>query len=436
MSSKIKTTRAVLTCCLVFYMVLSHAGSKVTSMAFFGDSLSDNGNTTHLIKSLRQDEDPNYLVYPFEVFVLDKMDEFAARYYVPQMILDAGKLLVAEFFDKELGTLLGNLVSKIRELPIIPDAPYWNYRFSNGRVWNEYLAQMLNLELSNPLQYDNRAFGGSWAVTYDKQLTVWNLIRHPIGTIKDLVNGKLVPPSLGLVTTAYLMVKKNANPKTLYFLFSGGNDYLNVLYFEDNYNPAVMSKYIDNVIEGIESGMKKLVDAGAEHMVIFGVPNIGITPLFLNTHDQQVMSNATQSHNNRLADEVKRWQRENPAVKFSFIDIQAMLQNAMEYPQEYGISNVTQACIDVKIKSLHTPKKRIAEGEPFANNYVLQYAQMMGYRDASFAPGEKNFHVCDNPEDYLFWDAIHPTTKVHKILAYKVCNVLKTNGYELTCPLS
>ena len=431
--SKIIIRKAVLTCCLFFFAASLQAATKVTSIAVFGDSLSDNGNTTHLVKSLRQDEDPSYLVYPFKVYVLDKMNEFANKHHIPQMVLDAGIVLVNEFFDKELGTLLGNLVIKIKQVPIIPDAPYWSYHFSNGPVWNEYLANMLDLDMNNPNQYDNKAFGGSWAVTYDKQLTVWNLIRHPIGTLKDLVNGKLVPPSLGLVSMAHLMVNKQANPNTLYFFFSGGNDYLNMLYFDDNYNPSVMSDYIDNVISGISDSVKRLIDAGAKHVVVFGIPDIGFTPKFINTYDQEVVSNASTLHNNRLKDKVETWRSQYTDVQFTFIDIQKMLLNAIQTPHEYGITNTSEACIDIKIASLHDPKRLAAKLQPFNNNYVLQYAQMVSYKDNSFAPGEKNFHVCDDPDNYLVWDGVHPTTKVHKVLAYKVCNILKVNGYDLIC---
>lgn len=59
--------------------------------------MSDNGNTTHLLKSLRQEEDPAFLVAPFKIFVINKMIEFANDYYVPQMVLDAGISAVTDF---------------------------------------------------------------------------------------------------------------------------------------------------------------------------------------------------------------------------------------------------------------------------------------------------------------------------------------------------
>lgn len=244
---------------LCFPMIL-FATKPIKAMVVFGDSLSDNGNTTHLLKSLRQDESPAYLVRPLKIFVLNKMEEFAYDYYVPQVVLDSGIEIVTNFFDTELGPFLASIISKVRKVPVIPGEPYWQSHFSNGRVWNEYLAPMLGIDREDLHNYSNQAFGGSWAVTYDYQLTTWNLIRHPLGTLKTLIVGKLIPPSLGLTVQAYLMIHEKLDEDTVYFVFTGGNDYLNVLFFEDNYNPAVMNTYIDNVIDGMAAGVRKLVN--------------------------------------------------------------------------------------------------------------------------------------------------------------------------------
>lgn len=410
----------------------AQASKKVDSIVIFGDSLSDIGNTTHLLKSLRQEESPGYLVYPFKVYVFDKIDEYAEKYHVPDLILMPGKQALGQFFDNELATFLANFVTKLKQVPVVPGDPYYSSHFSNGYVWNEQLAVMLGINMIDNNKYSNHAFGGSWAVTYDSQLTVWNLIRHPILSIKNLITGKMIPPSLGLVTKTYLMVQKKASPDRLYMFFSGGNDYLNVLNFEDNYNPAQMSKYVDNVLDGIESSMRRLIKAGAKHIAIFGVPDVGISPKFVNSLDSAVLTQATQWHNVRLEQRIEKWRQQYSDVKFTYVDIETMLEDAMKNPMKYGISNVRDACIDVKLPHLLTPG--FAAGQhPFENNSVLQYAEVLQNRHSSFAAGEKNYHVCDNPDDYLFWDEVHPTRIVHKYLAEKVCHDLQANGYEVQC---
>ncbi|MFJ1269678.1 lysophospholipase/glycerophospholipid:cholesterol acyltransferase PlaC [Legionella lytica] len=404
------------------------APKPVKSIVLFGDSMSDIGNTTHLLKSLRQEDDPAFLVAPFKIFVLNKMVEFADEYYVPQMVLESGMAVVTEFFDKELAPYIANLVSKIRLVPILPGQPYWNSRFSNGKVWNEYLAKMISVNQNDEDVYLNRSFAGSWAVTYDYQLTVWNLIRHPLGTIKNLVVGKLVPPSLGLTVQAYLLEHQQLSDETVFFLFAGSNDYINVLFFEDNYNTSVMSTYVDNVLSGLGSSVNKLMQAGARRFVIMGVPHIGDTPRVVKTTDRDVLNAAVDQHNERLRTRIQEWQKLYPDSDFMFVDMSEYMQRALNDPQTYGFTNTTDACIDVKLPMYHE-----FNNSPFANNFVLRYVQVLKYRDSSFAPGEKNYTVCDKPESYLFWDEIHPSTRAHAYLAFEVCKDMKYHGYGVTC---
>ena len=70
---------------------------------------------------------------------------------------------------------------------------------------------------------------------------------------------------------------------------------------------------------------------------------------------------------------------------------------------------------------------------PFANNFVLQYAQILLYHDNNFSAGETNYHKCDTPANYLFWDEIHPSTKIHRYFAYDICLAMKEHGYNTTC---
>ncbi|MFI4962507.1 MAG: lysophospholipase/glycerophospholipid:cholesterol acyltransferase PlaC [Legionellales bacterium] len=410
--------------------LVASASMPIPAMVVFGDSLSDTGNTTHLLKSIRQEEDPAYLVAPFKTFVLNKMTDYAEEYYVPQMVLDAGIELVTEFFDKEMAPYIANLITQVRLVSILPGKPYWNARFSNGKVWNEYLANMLSLPMDNEATYINKAFGGSWASTYDYQLTVWNLIRHPLGTIKTLIVGKLIPPSLGLTVQAYLLEHQKLDSQTVYFIASGANDYLNVLQFEDNYNPEIMSAYINIVLDNLSASVRNLANAGARHFVIMGIPHLGETPKYVHTLDKDVLNMAADNHNDRLLARIENWKEAYPDADFLFIDIQDYLAKALAKPLKYGFTNSTDACIDVAF-----PMFDSLISSPFAKNYVLHQAQLVNYTDKQFASGQKNYTVCSGVEGYLFWDDVHPSTRAHSHLAFETCNAMKEHGYEVSCKL-
>lgn len=408
--------------------IATFAATPVASVVFFGDSLSDTGNTAHLLKSLRQDESPSYLVKPLKTFVINKMTDFADSYYVPRLVLDAGINMVTTFFDQELAPMLASIVTKIRSVPVLPGEPYWQSRFSDGRVWNEYLSAMLRIDRDDTRYYSNQAFGGSWAQTYDHQVTTWNLIRHPINSLKALIVGKLIPPSLGLTVQAYLMTHQTLDANGVYFVFSGANDYLNALRFESNDNSARMSDYVDNVIASIDSVTHKLTKAGARHVVILGLPSVGLSPKFATTAESGVLNTAVDWHNERLAYKVREWQYEQPEVDFLFVDLQAFLRKALDNPQAYGFSNTSDACIDVTL-----PMFNGLAQSPFAGNSVLTYAQALQYRAPGFAADETNYHVCDTPDSYLFWDDVHPTTRAHRWLAYDICKAMNAHGYDTVC---
>ena len=405
------------------------AAPHIRSMIVFGDSLSDTGNTTHLLKSLRFEENPEYLVRPFKLFIIHRMEDFADDYYVPQYVLDAGIEIVEDFFDHELGPMLANLISQVRLVPVLPGEPYWQNRFSNGRVWEEYLAPMLNIDREDKSQFDVQAFGGSWAVTYDYQLTVWNLIRHPIETIKTLVVGKLIPPSLGLTVQAWLLMNDKVSSDDLVFLFTGGNDYLNVLRFEDNYNPNVMSSYIDNVLDGIEYSIRKLIMNGAEKLVIMNLPDISVTPRFVYTTDKPVLASAVMLHNQRLQQRINVLRIEFPQVTFVTIDIPKLMGSLMANPSAHGFKYIDKPCIDVKL-----PMYRLLK-TPFQHNPSLDLAQVINYHSAKFGRGKKNYHRCDDEAHYMFWDEVHPSTRTHQWFAFKVCEKLNQEGFETNCQL-
>lgn len=418
-------------CSFLFFSTLTaYASTSVKSIVVFGDSLSDIGNTTHLIKSIKQDEDPSYLIHPVKQYFINKMTDFAESYYIPQVILNKGIKKVTQFFDHDVAPVFAELVSKIKAIPVIPDDPYWNSRFSNGRVWVEYLAPMLGVDKEEREHYINKAFSGSWAMTYNNQLTRWNLIEHPILTLRSLITGKLIPPSLGLTVQAYLMETRKIDKETVYFILTGSNDYLNSLAFNDTYNPAIMSKYIDNVIDSIELSVKKLRKAGAGRFVIMGIPHIGDSPLFIHTSDREILNQAVDTHNARLQERVNQWNREDREGQFNYIDIQTFFKRALNEPQSYGFTDVSSACIDAKIPLLSFANTHSA---PFPNNYVLNYAQAIHRQSKSFLANHGEVHVCQSPNDFLFWDAVHPSTRAHHHLAFEICEMMKSHGYEGHC---
>jgi len=66
--------------------------------------------------------------------------------------------------------------------------------------------------------------------------------------------------------------------------------------------------------------------------------------------------------------------QQQPTLEIMLLDANALYHNAITYPAEFEFTNVTDACISES-------------------------------------------RICANPEQFLFWDGIHPTTAAHQILA-------------------
>jgi phospholipase/lecithinase/hemolysin len=192
-----------------------------------------------------------------------------------------------------------------------------------------------------------------------------------------------------------------------------------------------MSKYIDNVLDHLATAVFKLEHAGAQHFVIMGLPHLGDTPRFINTQDRDVLNAAIMEHNERLQQRIADWQIYYPQADFLYIDIQEYMSKAVSTPEQFGFANTTDACIDVTF-----PMYSAFAKSPFANNYVLKYQQVLQYQDKRLALGQKNYHVCKTPENYLFWDEVHPSTRAHRFLAHEVCAAMLEHGYEVSCESS
>lgn len=419
--------------CLIAVSFFAYAdGNKpqIKSMVVFGDSLSDNGNLNHLLKSLRFDEDPAYLVTPLKQFVFNKMDDFAEAFYVPQSVLYEGKATVRHFLEDEVAPMIATLVGTIRTMPLIPESPYWEHHFTDGKVWNEVLAEQLGINTLDSEHFSNQAFGGSWAMTYDYQLTTWNLITHPLLSLQNLIQGKLVPPSLGLAIQAHLLATRKFDTEAAYFIFSGGNDYLNMLQFEDNYNRDKAELYVEHAIDGLLYSTESLIKAGARKIIIFGSADISKTPFYNKTADAPYLDEIIKLHNAELNARVNILKENYPHIKFTYIDIAQRMGEIIASPENYNLKITKEPCIDLPLPTAAFSANSKAR-QVFGHNIVLetlQYAHTMVNGKL-----HNNFNQCSDANDYFFFDVVHPTAKVHKFLAEGICEQLAADGYDVNC---
>lgn len=241
---------------------------------------------------------------------------------------------------------------------------YFNGRFSNGPVYTDFVAQALGLPLGPSIAGGNNfAYGGA-RTTYN---TVDQSVGGPFPT-------GLFPWSLNAEVQAF-NARNVHDPNALYIVFSGSNDVGDIL--SRGLNPATV---IPTAINGIVNAVQAFANAGARTVVVPNIPDLGLTPAFrsLGPPATNPASLLSLQFNNAL---------HAALAAFSALDIiefqtDDLLNALVSNPGVYGLTNVTSPCY------------------------------------SGFVAPNPNGTECANPNQFLFWDQVHPTTTVHGIIAH------------------
>jgi outer membrane lipase/esterase len=246
---------------------------------------------------------------------------------------------------------------------------YFNGRFSNGPIYIDVLAQSLGVP-SGPslLGGNNFAFGGA---------------RTAYNTVETTVGGpfppSLFPWSLNAEIAAFSsrgVVDANA----LYIVFSGSNDVADIL--TRSLNPAVV---IPNAVSGILAAVQVFKNAGAQIIVVPNVPDLGLTPAFLGNPAAASAATFLSTQFNSL---LHAQLAAITGVDIIEFDTFGFLREVVNNAASFGLTNVTGPC----------------------------YSGFVGPNPAGTE--------CANPDEFLFWDIVHPTRVTHALLANELLAVI------------
>src|SRR5262245_14375354 len=228
-----------------------------------------------------------------------------------------------------------------------PSPPYYARRFSNGPVWAEYLAAALDLPAVN------YAYGGAQTERANQC---------------DGFAG-LGLPGLADENAMFIGEPGGVDSDAVYVVWAGANDFRAALSRGTTPN---MLAIIGNILNAVGA----LYLAGAQHIVVPNLPDLGLTPEGRTSGVEPLATLLSETFNSYL-DAALATHAPN-AVR---IDIFRLMNQTVNDPSEYGFTNVTSPCL-------------------------------------SAAGG------CAEPEEYLFWDHVHPTTHGHAVLADKFARAI------------
>ncbi len=245
----------------------------------------------------------------------------------------------------------------------LPQSPYYLGHFSNGPVWVEYLAHELHILPYRTLNY---AFGG--AKTFG-----------------------LKPPGLLAQVDLYKLHHFFPSKDALFIIWIGGDNYLHI---KHSLSKQTINKMTDKAINDIQFAIDELHWLGAKTFLVVNLPNLSQTPL-ANLIDKkrgdseysENLARLTQAHNKKLLVAINKLKTDK-SLTILFLDANKYFQAVRNNPKKYGFKNATARC--------------------FTGGFQGK-------------PGT----TCNNPQAYLFWDVIHPTTAAHQAIAQMALQLIR-----------
>ena len=251
-----------------------------------------------------------------------------------------------------------------------PAEPGYNQgRFSNDKIWVDYLGEDIGLKptiFTNiqgntiPNSGINFAFGGSTTGLNNAFFPNPNL---PGIQSQVLKFGELLQAN-----------NQSADEDALYAIWGGSNDYL----FSNIPEPSDPNEELKPV-SNLSAAIQSLARFGAKNIMVFNLPDLGKTPNGASRGNSNLLTNLTQKHNEQLAVELSRLSHNKPGINIIPVDVYSLFNRALNTPGEFGLKNVTDSCIKgdfIRVSS-----------------------------------------VCPNPNQFLFYDDVHPTTQAHGFIA-------------------
>lgn len=229
-------------------------------------------------------------------------------------------------------------------------------RFSNGPVWTEYFANKAGVPLVN------------WSIGGAETKKAFGLIDGIDDQIKSF--------------KAYASQARDYDPsRTLFTVLVGANDFMSD--GRDDINHPI------EVAKRIREALTELGNLGAKKILLLNLPDISVTPSFMpaeRRHEAILIRDKVRLLNEgmpALAAEV----RNATGADVQLFDMAAKFDELLADPARFGMSNYTMACLDLDADS--------------KVDYLL---------------GRDMREGCQ-PQEYVFWDRVHPTTAVHRLIA-------------------
>ncbi|KAJ3095456.1 hypothetical protein HDU97_006912 [Phlyctochytrium planicorne] len=273
-----------------------------------------------------------------------------------------------------------------------PGTPYFQGRFTNGPNWIDYLTWSLGNSTSKTIEL--KSYANSASIT-NNTLAIASR-KAEVAKYPDLftqLNSFIADDANRTTTSA----------DTLFTVSATLHDYLEP--FDHNDYPDLVGG-----VNSITNFVKGLVNAKAKNIVLLNYPPFDLIPrtIYLANHTNskrypkmvQGLSNSANVLLSKAMGEIVSTSNVNIAL----VDLNTIVKDA---------------AADPTYKNVHEPC--------YKNGPVKVDAAQAAFTTASFPAPE----ICADPENHLFFDAVHFSTKVHKNITDKLVEMVKNGNTGL-----
>lgn len=218
---------------------------------------------------------------------------------------------------------------------------------------------------SSPPYSEGRASNDRLWIEYLAEDLGANTTNYAFGGATTGSNNTFIPGLIGLEQqiSTFQATNSFADPDALYVVWAGANDYLGAGITD----PSVPLENLANSIATLES-------YGAENFLVVNLPDLGQLPATNSGVFSSGLSTLTNLHNSGL-DTLLNSLSLSYGIDIYDVDASSLFAKAIANPASLEFTNVTDTCLNLSTAT-----------------------------------------ICSNPNEYLFWDDLHPTTAAHELI--------------------
>ncbi|CAI9094432.1 OLC1v1030174C1 [Oldenlandia corymbosa var. corymbosa] len=163
------------------------------------------------------------------------------------------------------------------------------------------------------------------------------------------------------------------------------------------YRNFTSQDYIDIIVANFTDVLKEVYKAGGRKFVLLNLLPLDCTPCARAQNNAEKLAELVNQFNEALSREFKKLEKQLNGFLYSEFDFFTAVNDRIQNPSRYGFKEVRNACCGSGI---------------YRGNYSCG-----GKRD-----GECDYELCDNPQDYFFFDCHHPSEKAYEQIAELMWN--------------